>query len=223
MPKSPEELEKMFSELEERTTKREKEFDQKLQMAERDTKQYKELAERNAEELRTFKQEAEKREKEQKESAEKSQEKEIHEFVEAQVKAGKIIPAIKEKMTKFMKSLTSESSIMEFTEKDGSKRSHTQVSLFKELILKMKPVMPLGTEFSVQDEHDSDIPGDEDQPDEKFVEVLDKGQRKKLPVEGADIAAKAFDYQDAMAKKNTPVNYEEALIAVSRKNSVAKA
>jgi hypothetical protein len=229
MAKTPEELEKMFSDLNERQGKQEKEFQQKLEMAERNTQQFKELADKNAEELRTFKQDAEKREKEQKEALFKSRETEISEFVESQVKVGKILPALKEKVLTFMKSLTSEGEVLKFAEKDGSTRSHSQFSLFKELILKMKPVMPVGNEFSVQEELESETPDNEngDIPVEgkkHFTEIRVGGELKKVEVDEVDIAAKAYEYQEKQAKIGKKISYEDALIAVyPRKKSAVKA
>lgn len=218
MPKSPEELEKMFSELEERQAKSEKEHKQQLEMAQRDVKQFKEIADKNAEELRKFKLEAEEREKKITEAAAKARETEIAEFVESQVKAGRVLPAFKEKLTAFMKSLTSESTVLEFTEKDGSKRSHTQVSLFKELLTKiLKPVMPVdGQEFSVAGESEEEEIDGTQQPVQKFAEIIVGGEKKKLPVEGADEAARAYEYQAAQKKLGREVSYEDALIFVYR-------
>lgn len=225
MAKTPEELEKMFTDLQDQQAKSEKEFNQKLEMAQRDTKQYKELAEKNAEALRNFQQDSEKRDKEQKEAIAKARLTEDSEFVESQIKAGRIIPAMKEKVITFMKSLTSETAVMEFKEKDGSTRSHTQISLFKEMLLKMKPVMPVGSEFSVADVAEIEEIDGTQKPVEVFTEVFDKGERKKLPVEGADLAAKAFEYQAHMQKLGKVIEYADALIAVEKlgKKSVVKA
>lgn len=227
--KTPEELEKMFTDLSDKQAKSEKEFQQKIEMAQRDTQQYKALADKNAEELRAFKQEADKREKEQKDALAKRTETEISEFVESQVKAGKFIPAIKEKMITLMKSLTSESEIMKFQEKDGSTRSHTQLSLFKELILKMKPVIPVGDELSIQSEISGETPDGENgdalaEPAKHFVEIHVGGEKKRVEVDEVEIAAKAFKFQEERAKAGSPVSYEDALIAVyPRKKVLPKA
>lgn len=225
MPKSPEELEKMFQNLSDKQANSEKEFKQQLEMAQRDTKQFKDLADKNAEELRIFKQDADKRDKEHKEALAKKAEAEVSEFVEAQVKAGRIIPALKEKLVTFMKSLTSETEIMKFTEKNGAVLSHTQISLFKELITSMKPVVPVESEFSIASEEGSEIPdGTEDAPVQQFTEILTGGEKKRVPVDGVELAAKAFKYQEEHFKKTgRQIGYDEALIALSPKKSKVKA
>ncbi len=223
MAKSPEELEKMFGELAEKQEKSEKEFQLKLDSAEKNAKQYKEIAEKTEEQLRTFKQESEKAAKEQKEALAKKAESEISEFVESQVKAGRILPAFKEKFTAFMKSLTSEQTVLEFTEKNGSKLSHTQISLFKELITKMKPVVPVESELSIYENSEQEQPEGTEEKVETFAEVLDKGQMKRLPIAGQDLAAKASQFVEAQAKLGRVISYGEALIAVSPKKSAAKA
>ena len=232
MPKSPEELEKMFTDLQTQQEKTEKEFKLQLQVAERNTQQYKELAEKNAEELRTFKQDAEKREKEQKAALEKKFASEISEFIESQVKAGKILPALKEKVTTFMKSLTSEGEVLKFQEKDGSTRSHTQLSLFKELILKMKPLIPVDSEFSVQEAPVAETPDNEEglapaATQKHFTEITIGGEKKRVEVDGVEEASKAYEYIELQAKVGKTVSYEEALIHVYKqlknKKSAVKA
>jgi hypothetical protein len=223
MPITIEELEKKFAETQNQVSVMKKDFDLKLESANKTAKEFQELAEKREEALRKFTQEAEANEKTRKEQAAAAHEAEIQAFVEDQVKAGRILPAFKEKITAFMKSLTSESTVMKFSEKDGSMRTHTQISLFKELIAKMKPVVPVSTEFSLAENAEIENPDGSDTPVEQFAEVLDKGQRKKLPIEGVDLAAKAYAYQEAQAKLGRSVGYDVALIAVSPKKSVAKA
>lgn len=222
MPKTPEELEKMFHDLQDAQSKTEKAFKLQLESAEKTAKEYKELAEKSQEQLRTFQLESEKREKELKEAQARAHETSIQEFVEQHVKAGRIIPALKEKLITFMKSLTSDSAVMTFTEKDGSTRSHNQVSLFKEILGAIKPVVPMN-ELSVSGPFAVEAPEAGDQPVEHFAEVITNGERKKLPVSDMDIATKAFEYQDKMAKAGQPVTYEAALIAVSPRKSQIKA
>lgn len=230
MPKSPEELEKMFSELSTRQSSFEKESNQKIEMAERNAKEYKDLADKNAEELRKFKQDAEAREKESKVALEKKFESEISEFIEAQVKAGRFIPALKERIKTFMKSLTSEGEVLKFTEANGAVLSHTQLSLFKELILKLKPIMSVETEYSVAEVASAAAPDDAGgdapaAPQKHFAEITVGGEKKRIEVDEVDIAAKAFQFQEAQAKLGRSVSYEDALIAVypKKKSSVSKA
>lgn len=224
MPKTPEELEKMFSDLSERQSKAEKDFELQLKSANQNAKEYKELAEKNAEELRKFQVEAEKRDKEHKANLAKSRETEISEFVESNVKAGRIIPALKEKVVAFMKSLTSDGEVLSFEEKDGSKRTHTQISLFKEIISKLKTIVPVASEYTRHDVTSVETPDVEtgETKSEHFMEVIHNGSKKQLPVQDFDLAEKAEQYIVDQRKQGREVGYEAALLAVSpRKRSLA--
>lgn len=226
MAKTPEELEKMFSDLSDRQSKQEKEFELKLESANRTAKEYKEIAEKTEEKLRTFQQDTEKREKEQKEALLKSKETEVSEFVESQVKAGRIIPALKAKAIAFMKSLTSEGEVLKFSEKNGATVTHTQLSLFKDLITKMTPVVPVGSEFSIVETVASETPDSEDgvvpaAPAKHFTDIVVGGQKKKVEVDEMDIAVKALQFQEESRKNGKPISYDEALIAIYPKNKSA--
>ena len=168
------------------------------------------------------KQEKEKSDKAAAEAREKAAEKEVSEFVESQVKAGRVLPAIKDKFISFMKSLTSNGAVLEFTEKNGAKVSHSQLSLFKEIIAKLKPVVPVSQEYTQSSGREEELPeGTEDAGVEQFMEVRSKGRIENLPVEGADLAAKAFQFQEEQAKLGRKIDYAEALIAVSPKKRIS--
>lgn len=223
MPKTPEQLETMFSDLSTQFSTAKKDFELKLESANKTATEFKELAQKREEELRKFKQEEATREEDRKVKAAAAYKAEIQEFIEAQVKAGRILPAFKEKFTAFMTSLTSESNVMEFKESDGSKRSHTQISLFKELITKMKSVVPVNSEMTDAGEMGADTPDGTEKPVEQYAEVHDKGQLKKLPIAGVELAAKAYEYIEAQGKIGKKVSYEEALIFIEKKMRATKA
>lgn len=218
------ELEKKFQELSDNQAKMEKDFTLKLDSAQKDTKQYKELAEKREEELRQFKESAEKSERERKQSMIEANKTGIKEFVEAQIKSGRVIPAHKERLISFMETLSSEEQVVKFKEKDGSTSSHTQLSLFKDLISKMKPVVPIGSEFTVDENMESESPSDEieggEMKAEKFMAVRSEGVVHNYPVKDSDIAEKALQYQEDQKKIGRVVSYEEALIAVSPKRKI---
>lgn len=223
MPKTIEELEKLFTETQTQVSVMKKDFELKLDSANKTAKEYQELATAREEDLRKYKQEKEATELKHKQDLAKSRETEISEFVEAQCKAGKIIPAFKERLTAFMKSLTSESEVMKFTEADGSTRTHTQISLFKELLSKiLKPVMPLEEELSTHEQFSETTEEGEDASKKThFTEINVGGEKKRVQVDEVDIAAKAYKFQDEQKKLGRDVTYEDALIAVYPKKRPA--
>jgi hypothetical protein len=219
MAKSPEELEKMFSEQQNQITSMKKDFELKLESANKNAKEWEEQARTREEDLRKFQEESKKREAEQKEAAAKSSAAEISSFVEAQVKAGRIIPALKEKFVAFMKSLTSEGAVLEFTEANGAKLSHSQISLFKEIISKLKPVVPVAQEYSISGKQTEELPGEAEEPQEQqFMQIRHEGVQKSVPVDDADLASKCYKYME-----DNKCDYGTALIALSSRNKVAKA
>jgi len=212
------ELEKKFTELSDNQEKIQKDFTLKLESAQRDAKQFKELAEKREEENRQLKDRAESAEKEKAKAFSESKKAEVKSFVEAQVKAGKIIPAHKEAVVSFMESLTSEGEVASFTDKNGSKVSHSQLSLFKDIISKMKQVVPVNSEFSVHEVVDGEESGDT--TEEKFMEVRSEGTIQKLPLQDEALALKAFEYQAEQLKLGRTIDYGEALIAVAPKRKI---
>lgn len=206
-------LKKQYSEMNARVSAMQKDFELKLESANRTADEWKKQAEKREEDLRSYQEKHEKEEKERLAAAAKAKESDILGFAESQIKAGKITPAVKDKIVAFMKSLNAESAVLEFTESDGSKRTHTQISLFREIIGNLKPIVPVGKEFTRSGNQSVESPSDSetDQETEQFMEVHAPGGKKTLPVAEADLAAKAFEYQE----KNK-VSYEDALVAVSK-------
>lgn len=218
MAKTVEELEKMYTELDQR----QKDTDLKLESAERDAKHYKQLAQTREQELQKFKEQVEQSEKDRKEALSKARDAEVSEFVESKTKAGIIIPAAKEKISKFMRSLDAEKTVVEFSEGDGSKKSHSQLSLFKEIISSMKPVIELGTERSFSDTTGADTPDGVEGDEPQFQEVRTEGVIKKLPLSDVDLHLKALEYQENQRKIGKSVEYSDALLHVSPKRKISQ-
>ena len=213
MPKTLEEMEKLFNETQEKVDLMRKDFDIKIEAAGREVQQYKTLAQDSQSELKRKESEFAEREKKRSEAAAKARETEIREFAEGKVKAGIILPAIKGKVEALMMSLTADKAVAEFTEADGKKISHTQISLFKEIVSAMKPVIQLGKEVSFAGSTEPErIEGGQEQ--NQFVEVIKGGSKQKLPMADMDLHLKAMEYQE----KNKGKSYEEALIAISPKH-----
>ena len=93
----------------------------------------------------------------------------------------------------------------------------------------MKPVMPVGSEFSVAEEAAAETPDGEGgeapaAPQKHFTEINVGGEKKRVEVDEVEIATKAFEYQAQQLKAGKTVSYEDALIAVyPKKKSAAKA
>lgn len=210
-------LQSQFKELTSSVSTMKKDFELKLETAQKDAKEYKDLAYKREDELRKYKEESEKAAREKEAALAVAQATDIAQFVESKVKAGIIAPARKEAVTAFMKSLTSDTNVIEFSEKDGSKRSHSQLSLFKDLISSMKPVVPMNHEFTVQPGIVEEVE-ENGESIEKFMEVIEEGVKKKFPIKEEDLHNKAVDYQEQQRKLGFNVEYYDALIKVSPKN-----
>ena len=217
MPNELETLKKQFEDISKGFETFKKDTNLKLDSAQKDAKQYKEVAEKREEENRLLKESNEKTQKETARQLAESRQAEISEFVDGQVKAGKIQPAIRESVIAFMKSLTSEA-VIEFTEKNGDITKKSQLSLFKHIFSKAKAV-PLGemtpATFSDETVNEDGEPAEEEP---KFMAVLEEGVVRSLPMEGMELDAKAKAYQESQMKlTKVKVSYYDALIAVSPK------
>lgn len=224
MPKSAEELEKMILSFQEKQEQERKDFELKLKSLQTNADQWKAEAEKREEELRKFRENSVKEEKARKEAEATAKEAEVKEFVESLTKAGRIPPSIKDSVTAFMKSLASDTQSLEFAEKDGSTRTLTKFILFKNILQALKPVVPVGTEFTTHDPAAGAAIETVETTDgeEHFVEVLEEGVKKKMPVKGVDLAAKAFEYIETQRKAGITVSYYDALLAVSPKNTAIR-
>ena len=216
MPKTIEELEKLFEKTQSDVDLMRKDFQIKLDQANSDAKQYQELAKSAQEALKKFQEDSKKAEEKRVADLAKAKESEIHEFVESKVKMGIIVPAIKEKIMTFMKTLGSEAVVAEFAEADGKKISHNQISLFKEIISQMKPAVQVGKEVSFAGYNGTESPEGGSEKETQFMEVRKDGQTVKLPVADLDLHEKTLEYVENQKKAGVAVSYGDALIAVSK-------
>lgn len=248
MPKTVEELEKMFSETQNQVSLMKKDFELKLESAEKAVNEYKEIAAKREDELRKFREESEKTERERKIALAQAREREVASYADQLVKEGKIVFAQKGKLISFLNFLDSEKEVAVFTdEKDGSKRSHTQLSLFKEFFATIKAVHPTNRqEFSkgekpmvvlptdgknadenatafTEDMLPSNIRNFKEEEGQHFVEVKDKGEKVKVyPALGVDFAAKIYEYQQKYRESHggKEISYGDAMIVVSRQTGL---
>lgn len=197
-----------------------KDFELKIQSADKNAKEYKELAEKREEELRQFKEQFEKDKVEKDKLFKEARENDVKEFVHSLKKNERILPAHEPMVIKLMESMTSESMIMSFKEKDGSERKHSQLSLFKLLLSSLvkgsnfKQFTPTSPQHAETPDNNASTEGLEA---ETFMDVLTEGTVKRMKVDEADLAAKAYEYQAEQTKRGITVSYEDALIALSPK------
>src|SRR3990167_7864251 len=128
------ELTKKFETLTTSVDTMKKDFELKLESAKKDAEQWKTVATQKDEDLKKFKQEAETANKEKEKAYAEKRKQEDKIFLENLKKQGKLTPASQEIATKLMESMTSETVVATFEAKDGKKITHTQLSLFKELL-----------------------------------------------------------------------------------------
>ena len=191
-----------------------KDFELKLESAHKDATEWKTVAEQREEENRQFQEKLEDDKKASEKKFAESRKAEILQFVESSINDGRIIPAQKNNVIKLMESMTSDATVIEFSEKDGSKKSHTQLSLFRAFVSGMKTAVSYGEHLPMGD-RPAPLTPDSGDGVQEFVDIRSEGQTIRLPVEGADLAVKAFEYQKEQAKAGQTVSYEEALIALS--------
>lgn len=205
-----------------------KDFTLQLDTAKRDADSWKATAQKREQEIAQFKELAEKEKANSEKLAKESRKREISEFVDSAKKAGKIVPAQEEIVTKLMESLTSEDEVAKFKEKDGSTKNHTQFSLFKAFINSLNKrkefseltETPAGMSYTSPDNFSEEDDSMNELP-KHFTEYAERSRTKGTSVtfEGANIAAKAEEYITSMKAKGITVGYADALVAVSPKNA----
>ncbi|MGI2027788.1 hypothetical protein [Endozoicomonas acroporae] len=114
---------------------------------------------------------------------------EIASDLDALVKAGKVLPAQKERLAEFMASLDNEKDVLEFGEGE-QKKSFSQQAFMKEFLGKL----PKAVDFK---EHAAD---DQEQP----------------PENSNELAQKALEYQEEQRKKGRTVSITQAVNAVQK-------
>lgn len=214
MPKTIEELTKDFETLTGSVSTMKKDFELKLEGAKRDAAEYKSIAEKAQEDLKTFKVDAEKAQKEKEKAFAELRANENKNFLEGLKKVGKITPALQEIASKLMESLTSEAVVHTFEGKDGKKTSHTQLSLFKELLNGFSTA-PILRNMSQTPAGVREIPG-EQAGEKTFVKVLTGGGVQSYELDGADLDSAANQYIQDQKSLGRTVSYADALIAAER-------
>lgn len=215
MSLKPEEMEAKLKSYDEKLGQIEKNFQLKLEAAQAESTQWKTVAEQHQAEAKKFKEETEKIQKDLQESKKKAQEAEVVSFVDEMIKGDILIPAQKDGVVAFMRSLASEGEVHKFQEKDGSTRSHSQLSLFKELISKLPKRKNLTT-FSKSGDFRSETPDNGAGEPQHFQEVIYGGKKQNMQVDDVDLATKAFEYQAEQQKLGRSIGYDDALIAVEK-------
>lgn len=199
-----------------------KDFELKLESAQREADSWKANAQKREDEIKKYQEEATKAKKDAEEALAKSREQENKAFAERLKREGRITAAQEEQVIKLMESLISSDAVATFKEKDGSTRSHTQLSLFKQLLSSL----PVRVNYS---ESTYGVPPAAETPEidggekaAQFMEVITKnGGKQTLPVQGVEIAEAAEKYMEEKRKAGIVVSYADALIAVSPRKRVS--
>lgn len=217
-----EELQKQFTAFQAQTESKlelqKKDFELKLDAAKKDAEQYKQIAETNAATAKAFEEKAKAAEAEKAKAFAEAKKAEVKGYFESCVKAGSLTPAMRDIAVNLSESMTSETVVAKFEQKDGSSVSHTQFSLFKlfvSMIGKAKGFSIRETTPAADTKKVLPVNGDE-AGHESFTEVIHGGVKKTLPTQDVDLAARAFQYQEDQAKLGSKVSYETALIHVSK-------
>jgi hypothetical protein len=216
------ELESKFKDMSGQIDTMRKDFELKLDSATKDATQYKELAFKREEELRQVKEKAERDKFEQEQRSKEARKNDIKTFSEALVKDGKLTPAQKEIVVPLMESMTSDSEIHKFIEKDGSVKSHTQLSLLKAFLGTLKKSVSYG-EFSPSGTAKIYTPDNavDDDSKQTFMDVKKEGSVIRMAVDEADLAAKAYQHIEEQAKAGRRIDYYQALVELSPKQKVS--
>lgn len=196
-----------------------RDFSDKLKVANTESATLRVLLKKKEDDLKTFQEQAQKDKVEKEKQFKELRTREISDFVESSKKAGKIIPAQEEAVVKLMESMTSEDSIAAFKEKDGSKKSHSQISLFKAFINGL-PKRGHLQELTYSQVQEDSSPSDETVT--QFMDVKIDGTTISMPVEGQDLDAKAKAFMAEKSKLGITISYADALCAVSPREKAVR-
>ena len=217
MPMTMEQMEAKLGELTKGFDAKSKDFELKLAAQKSEADSWKTVAEQKEAESKKFKEEAEKAKTEQLRVSSEARKAEIKSFLEAKKTAGIITPAQQETLEKIMTSLTSETTIHEFSDKDGRKISHTQFSLMKEFVNSITGKKVTYGPITPGAQRTPETPDSAVDSEVHFTEVVvkDKG-RVRAVVDDYGFHMKALEYQAEQKKSGITVEYGDALIAVSK-------
>lgn len=216
-----EELEKKMKGLEvsfqEKIELQAKSFNVQLEASKKDGEQWKTVAQAKEEEARQFKEKAEKADAEKAKAFAEAKKAEIKAFFAEAKKDGKITPAMEEVAMKLAESMTSETVIATFDKSDGSKTTHTQLSLFKSFISMLGKTRVFAEHTAGGGAHQATPKaGSGAAGEEQFSEVIYGGVKKPLPMEDTDLHARAVAFQDEARTAGRSVSYEDALCEIGR-------
>lgn len=217
-----EELEKKMKALEvtfqEKIDLQAKSFQVKLDAAEKTAEQYKTVAQASEEKAKQFEEKAKKADEEKAKAFVEAKKAEIKAFFEQAKKDGKITPAMEEIAIQLAESMTSETIVATFEKGDGSKTTHTQLSLFKAFISSFGKTRMFQehTNTSVPARQASPAGGRAEDGEEQFAEVIYGGVKKPMPLEDTELHERAVAFQDSERAAGRSVGYSDALIAASK-------
>ena len=201
-----------------------KDFELKLDSVTKSAESWKSVAEQKQEEIKTLAEKNKKIQEDSDKATKEMREKENKQFAEALVETGRITPAQRDMVFKLMESMTSDVEIAKWGKnKDGSFTSHTQLSLFKEIVNSLA-VKKSGSSRSTSeltkmaDDTNSRLTPDNASSanggETVSVHIYGEG-RRDVPLDEADLAAKAFEYQAEQRKIGSIIDYATALLAVA--------
>lgn len=211
-------LEKQFAELKEQFSTLKKDYELRLDSAKKEAESWKSTAQQKQDELKKFEADAEKATEEKNKAFAEIRITECKHFLEKLKKDGRISPALEVLAAKLMESMTSDVTVYTSETKDGKKISHSQLSLFKELLSSMAktPVfrsMTVGGTTGVETPEDS-MKGTKSA--ETFMKVRTGGEVKTYAVDDVDLDLMAREYIDEQAKLGRKVDYAEALVQAEK-------
>lgn len=216
------ELEKQFSELQGQVGLLKKDFELKLAAANGEAEQWKKIAQQKEADALKFQEDAKKAKEAEAKAFAEARAAENKAFLEKLKAEGRITPAMQDVATKLMESMTSQEIVATFDMKDGKKVSHTQFSLFKEFLSSfqkssvLKGLTPGGGSAV-------EVPGDGDGTEQQFTEILQGGQKVRVPLDDTNLHMSALEYIEDQKKIGRVVGYADALIEVSKTQKKSRA
>lgn len=200
-----------------------KSFQVQLDGEKKQVEQWKTVAQAKEEEARVFAEKAKKADEEKAKAFAEAKKAEMKAFFEQAKKEGRITPALEEIAVKLAESMTSETVIATFEKNDGSKTTHTQMSLFKAFISGLGKTTMFREQSRTPQGVAPATPGSANGGDGavEFAEVIYGGIKKQLPMDGNDLHARAVQFQDAERTAGRSTSYEQALIEVSKQDRMA--
>lgn len=212
------ELEKKFSDLTTNVDTMKKDFELKLDAQKKETDSWKTVAENKQKELLSFQETAEKAQKDRDKAYAEARATEIKNFVADLKKSGRLTPAIEEMVLKLMESMTIDTTVISFSQKDGKTVSHSQLSLFKEIF----SALPAGNHlrsFSKVGEVSPTLPSQvrtTGSDSAEYTEIHRGGEIVRVPVDDGDLHAKALKFIEDQKGLGRVFSYGDALIEVSK-------